>query len=87
MIITTSHNIEGRKISEYLGIVSGVYMTALPGGNKMMQRGWKAGVEGVLEVLKNEAEDLGADAVIAVSMELNGMNLCGIGTAVKLVKE
>lgn len=87
MIITTSHNIEGRKISEYLGIISGVYTTALPGGNKMMQRGWKAGVEGVLEVLKNEAEDLGADAVIAVSMELNGMNLCGIGTAVKLVKE
>lgn len=84
MIITTSHNIEGRQISEYLGIVSAVFMTALPGGNKMMQRGWKAGVEGVLEILEREAEDLGADAIIAVSMELNGMNLCAIGTAVKL---
>lgn len=87
MIITTSPNIEGRQISSYLGIVSGAVVAALPGGNKATQRGWKAGVDGVCEVLKQEAADLGADAIISVSMEMNGMNLCGIGTAVRLSKD
>lgn len=84
MIITTSPNIEGRQISSYLGIVSGTVVATLPGGNKATQRGWKAGVDGVCEVLKQEAADLGADAIISVSMEMNGMNLCAVGTAVKL---
>ena len=87
MIITTSPNIEGHQISNYLGIVSGAVVAALPGGNKATQRGWKAGVDGVCEVLEQQAAELGADAVIAVSMEMNGMNLCGIGTAVKFTKE
>ena len=84
MIITTSPNIEGRQISNYLGIVSGAVVAALGGGNKGTQRGWKAGVDGVCEVLKQEAADLGADAIVSVSMEMNGMNLCAVGTAVKL---
>lgn len=87
MIITTSHNIEGRKIFSYLGIVSGAVVAALSGGNKATQRGWKAGVDGVCEVLEQQATEIGADAVIAVSMEMNGMNLCGIGTAVKFAQE
>lgn len=84
MIITTTQNVEGQHVVEYLGIVSAVIMTALPGGNKMMQRGWKAGVDGACEILMDQAAELGADAVIAVSMQLQGMNLCAIGTAVKL---
>lgn len=87
MIITTSHNIEGQQISSYLGIVSGAVVATLPGGNKATQRAWKAGVDGVCEVLEQQAAELGADAVIAISIELNGMNLCGIGTAVKFAKE
>lgn len=84
MILTTSQNIEGRQISEYLGIVSAAVITALPGGNKATQRGWKAGVDDACKLLEQQAAELGADAVIAVSMQLQGMNLCTIGTAVKL---
>lgn len=84
MIITTAQSIEGRQISEHLGIVSAAVITALPGGNKATQRGWKAGVDDACNLLEQQAADLGADAVIAVSMQLQGMNLCAIGTAVKL---
>lgn len=84
MIITTSQNIEGRQISQYLGIVSTAVITAMPGGAKSTQRGWKAGVDDACKLLEQQAADLGADAVIAVSMQIQGMNLCTIGTAVKL---
>lgn len=84
MIITTTQNVEGQQVVEYLGIVSAAVITALPGGNKATQRGWKAGVDDACKLLEQQASDLGADAVIAVSMQLQGMNLCAIGTAVKL---
>ena len=84
MIVTTAQSSEGRQISEYLGIVSAAVIAALPGGAKSTQRGWKAGVDDACKLLEQQAADLGADAVIAVSMQLQGMNLCAIGTAVKL---
>jgi uncharacterized protein YbjQ (UPF0145 family) len=84
MTITTSQNIEGKQISKYLGIVSAALVAALPGGNKATQRGWKAGVDGACQILEQQAKDLGADAVIAVQMQMIGSNLCAIGTAVNL---
>lgn len=87
MIITTSQSIEDQKISEYLGIVSAAVVTAMPGGAKAVQRGWKSGVDEACKLLGQQAVDLGADAVIAVNMQLQGMNLCTVGTAVKFAKE
>lgn len=83
MIITTAFNVEGKSISEYLGVVSAAMVMVMPGGNKGVQRGWQAGVEGATEILKKQAADLGADAVIATRYEPFGTNICATGTAVK----
>ena len=45
MIITTSQTVEGRQISEYLGIVSAAQVMVLAAGNKgysvvASRRGW-----------------------------------------------
>lgn len=84
MIVTTSQLLEGRTISEYLGIVSGALVMVMPGGNKGVMRGWQAGVEGATALLIQEAENMGADAVIAARYEPFGMNICATGTAVRL---
>ena len=46
MIVTTTLSVEGRTISEYLGIVSAAQVMVMPGGNKGVQRGWQAGATG-----------------------------------------
>lgn len=85
MLLTTAPIIEGQTIQSYLGIVSAAVITILPGGNKATQRGWQTGVENVCEILERQASDLGADAVIAISMQMAGSSLCATGSAVKLV--
>ena len=55
MIVTTTLSVEGRTISEYLGIVSAAQVMVMPGGNKGVQRGWQAGVDGVTEILLQQA--------------------------------
>ena len=84
MIITTAFNVEGKSVSEYLGVVSAAMVMVMPGGNKGVQRGWQTGVEGATELLKKQASDLGADAIIATRYEPHGTNICATGTAVKL---
>ena len=83
MIITTTLSVEGRTVSEYLGIVSAAQV--MPGGNKGVQRGWQAGVDGATEILLQQAASLGADAVVGVSYTPFGMNICATGTAVRLI--
>lgn len=84
MIITTAFSVEGKRVTEYLGVVSAAMVMVMPGGNKGVLRGWQAGVEGATELLKKQAADLGADAVIAARFEPFGTNICATGTAVKL---
>lgn len=84
MIITTSQTIDGRQITEYLGIVSAAQVMVLAAGNKGVQRGWQTGVDGVTEAMKQQAASLGADAVIAARFEPFGSNICATGTAVRL---
>jgi len=84
MLVTTSQNIEGKCISEYKGIVSAALVMVLPGGNKGVQRGWQNAVEGVIAILSVQANEHGADAVIAVRFESVSGSLCATGTAVKL---
>ena len=84
MIITTSQTVEGRQISEDLGIVSAAQVMVLAAGNKGVQRGWQAGVDGATDILKQQATSLGADAVIAARFEPFGSNICATGTAVRL---
>lgn len=84
MIITTALSVEGRTVTEYLGIVSAAQVMVMPGGNKGVQRGWQTGVEGATAILQQQAESLGADAVIAARFEPFGTNICATGTAVRL---
>ena len=59
MIITTTLSVEGRTVSEYLGIVSAAQVMVMPGGNKGVQRGWQAGVDGATEILLQQAAWIG----------------------------
>jgi len=72
MIITTAYSVEGRSIKEYLGVVSAAMVMVLAAGNKGVQRGWQAGVQGTTEILKQQAAELAADAVIAIKYERMG---------------
>lgn len=36
MFLTTTDNIQGKNVTEYLGIAASVILTVMPGGNKMM---------------------------------------------------
>lgn len=84
MILTTSQTIEGRQITEYLGIVSAAQVMVLAAGNKGVQRGWQTGVDATAETMKQQAAGLGADAVVAARFEPFGSNICATGTAVRL---
>jgi uncharacterized protein YbjQ (UPF0145 family) len=84
MIITTTASIEGRQITKYLGVVSAAVIPGFGGGQKGVQRGWKAGVAAATEILAQEATELGANAVIAAHFELSGIYICATGTAVML---
>lgn len=84
MILTTSQTIDGRQITEYLGIVSAAQVMVLGAGNKGVQRGWQTGVDATTEAMKQQSVGLGADAVVAARFEPFGSNICATGTAVRL---
>lgn len=86
--ITTTPSLEGKTITEYLGIVSGCGIYMLPGGNKMIQAGWSGGVQEALLNMQEQANELSADAVVGLTV--NAYKSGGYdyvqttGTAVKL---
>lgn len=103
MLIVTTDSIEGRKVVEYLGIVSG---DAIVGANIFRdvfarvrdvvggraggyEKALKGAKEGAVEDMIEEAQALGADAVLAVDLdyEVVGESMLMVsanGTAVKL---
>lgn len=106
MIITTTDGIDGRKITSYLGIVAGEAVMGtnlfrdlfagirdLVGGRSgSYEKELKTAKELALESMVQEAETLGADAIVAVDLDyetIGGENksmlmLVVNGTAVKL---
>ena len=91
MILTTTQNIEGYTITDYLGIVSGeafenkvfkgerIYLTILANARKL-----------ALNQLEENARSIGADAVVGVRIDFDMSDLgpCVVvnasGTAVKI---
>lgn len=83
MIITTTQNIEGREISEYMGIVFGEVVTGvnflkdLGAGLRDIFGGRSAGYENelmrareeALEEIEERAKRMGADAVVGCKMD------------------
>lgn len=89
MIISTTNNIDGKSISQYLGIVSGCVMAGFPGGAKAVQRGWTTAVEGAQKEMISQASSMGADAILGVKIDSHksgvGDYVYITGTAVKLI--
>lgn len=84
MFLTTTDNIQGKNITEYLGIVASVILTVMPGGNKMMGNAIDNFTKQAQEDLERKAAKLGADAVIGLKFTTQGNNFMLLGTAVKL---
>ena len=103
MIVVTTDSVEGRRVAEYLGVVSGDAIVGAnmfrdlfarvrdvvggrAGGYENALRGAK---EAALEDLVEEANNLGADAVIGVDLDYesigDSMLMVSVnGTAVRL---
>ena len=84
MFLTTTDNIQGKNVTEYLGIVASVILTVMPGGNKMMGNAIDNFTKQAQEDLERKAAKLGADAVIGLKFTMQGNNFMLLGTAVKL---
>ncbi len=84
MFLTTTDNIQGKNVTEYLGIVASVILTVMPGGNKMMGNAIDNFTKQAQEDLERKAAKLGADAVIGLKFTTQGNNFMLLGTAVKL---
>lgn len=84
MFLTTTDNIQGKNVTEYLGIVASVILTVMPGGNKMMGNAIDNLTKQAQEDLERKAAKLGADAVIGLKFTTQGNNFMLLGTAVKL---
>ena len=84
MFLTTTDNIQGKNVTEYLGIVASVILTVMPGGNKMMGNAIDNFTKEAQEDLERKAAKLGADAVIGLKFTTQGNNFMLLGTAVKL---
>ena len=106
MILTTTETVEGRKVTSYLGIVTGdaVMGTNLfrdlfagirnivGGRSGSYEKELRNAKEAALDALLEEAEALGADAVIAIDLDYEAIGgdsstmlmVSANGTAVKL---
>ena len=96
MILTTTNSIEGHKIEDYLGIVTGVNMNYQRGKMTFSMKKWYEAVgeevntvkELAFQELKLNAQQLGANAVVGIRVELevnSGTITAAVtGTAVKV---
>lgn len=88
MVISTTSTIDGKTVSQYLGIVCGCVVAGFPGGVKAVQRGWTTAVEGAQKEMVSQATNLGADAILGVKIDAHKSGVADYvyitGTAVKL---
>lgn len=94
MLKTTTENIEGKKIENYLGVVSGtdIYLAGgvLGGGMANQEKLYDKAVNTAMLHLESKAIQLGADAIVGISVNLvspgNANNIIVVvtGTAVKV---
>lgn len=105
MILTTTHTIDGRKITQYMGIVSGEAIVGahifkdlfasirdvVGGRAASYEKTLKDAKEIALREIVQEAQGLGADAVVGLDLDYEVMGQSGSmlmvsasGTAVKL---
>ena len=83
MIHTTTSTLQGKEITEYLGIVTGEVMMT---DNKIKQDWVASAHEGALQEMNEAAKKLGADAVVGVGLQypITGMEV-SLGGAILIV--
>lgn len=103
MIVTTTNNVDGAKVKEYLGIVDGSvllganivndifagFTDVFGGRSSAYERKVEEAKKEALEELTKRAHELGANAIIGVSfdVQISTMVLVMVtGTAVKIEK-
>ena len=97
MILTTTNSIEGHKIEDYLGIVTGVSMDYQKGKMTFNMKKWYDALESQVNLekekasqqLKDNAAKLGANAVVGIGVDLEvgstgSITVSVTGTAVKV---
>ena len=90
MLKTTTENIEGKKIENYLGVVSGTDIYLAGGGMANQEKLYGKAVNTAMLHLESKAIQLGADAIVGISVNLvspgNANNIIVVvtGTAVKV---
>jgi uncharacterized protein YbjQ (UPF0145 family) len=86
MIVTTTQSIEGRSISQYLGVVAGVAVIGanvfrdlfagirdvIGGRSGAYEKTLREARQVAIDELIHEARSLGADAVVGVSVDFEG---------------
>lgn len=87
MILTTTNNIEGKVISKYLGIVTGITYTPIYGGKGMTfkdmfstakyyeshEKGLEEAKEKAFQKLKSNGEKLKANAIVGISVDVESI--------------
>ena len=100
MILTTTHSIEGYKIQDYLGIVTGLSMSYKKGKLTFNMNKYYEALETQVEQLKEEAfqklkvnaAQLKANAIVGIGTDIEidgttgGISISVVGTAVLCVK-
>ena len=104
MLLSTTPTLEGKKINEYVGIVTGVTYTLNHASKNMSfkdvfntqkyyenyEKGLGEAKESAFQKLRDNAVELGAHAVVGISVDVEMMSTNGytmvsvVGTAVKL---
>jgi len=98
MLIATTPNIEGRKITKYLGLVSGEAILGanifkdffsgirdiVGGRSAAYEKELRKAKELALEEMKSQAQSLGANAILAVDLDYETIG-SGSGTSMLMV--
>lgn len=92
MVITTTPYVEGQRIAEYLGLVTGVASFKYASTDEMWQELIRKARDQAVASLLEEAADKGASAIVGVRMDLepeDGWSGAVVltGTAVGLEKQ
>lgn len=93
MILTTTNRIEGKEITEYLGLVYGthIYLVGglIGGGMGNQEKLFGAAYSDAVEKMVHRAAQMGADAIVGIQVNysspgnVNSMIVVVTGTAVK----
>lgn len=93
MILTTTNSIEGKEVTNYLGVIIGTTYTSNTSSTKGMtfkdmfnsqkyyenyEQGLEAAKESAFEKLKVQAKEKQANAIIGVSIDIEMMSTTGV---------